>query len=256
MKLAIAGKGGAGKTTLTALLAQNAVKSGFKVLTIDADPDSNLAGALGFAETERLSPIAEMHDLIEERTGAKQGSYGSYFKLNPKVDDIPDRFCLEKDGIKLMVMGTVTKGGGGCVCPESTLLKALLSHLLLRRDELIILDMEAGIEHLGRGTAQAVDALLVVIEPSLRAIETAFRVKKLVEGIGIKRVWAIGNKIRSQTDFNFLKEKVNGIEILGFIPFRETLLESSREDKGPCSDEDLTGAVKEIFEAIQQKLSS
>ncbi len=254
MKLAIAGKGGVGKTTLTALLARQAVANGYKVLTVDADPDSNLAGALGFAETERLSPISEMHDLIAERTGATQGSYGSYFKLNPQVDDIPDRFCLEKDGIKLMVMGTVTKGGGGCICPESTLVKALISHLLLRRDELVILDMEAGIEHLGRGTAQAVDALLVVVEPSLRAIETAFRVKRLVEGIGIKRVWAIGNKIRSQADCQFIEEKATGIEVIGFIPFKESLLESSREDNGPCSDADITGAVRQILETLQNKI--
>lgn len=255
MKLAIAGKGGVGKTTVTALLARQAVDNGYKVLTVDADPDSNLAGALGFGPEERLSPISEMHELIEERTGAKPGTYGTYFKLNPKVDDIPDRFCLEKDGVKLMVMGTVSKGGGGCVCPESTLLKTLISHLLIGRDELVILDMEAGIEHLGRGTAQAVDALLVVVEPSLRAIETALRVKDLAAGIGIRNVLAIGNKVRSRDDLDFIRGRLNGVELAGVIPFRESLLESAREDKGACSDLDVLAAVKDIFNNLQKTLS-
>ncbi|MBI4595923.1 MAG: AAA family ATPase [Candidatus Tectomicrobia bacterium] len=255
MKLAIAGKGGVGKTTLTALLAHQAVESGYKVLAVDADPDSNLAGALGLAEIERLAPISEMHDLIEERTGAKPGSYGTYFKLNPKVDDIPDRFCLEKNGVKLMVMGTVAKGGGGCICPESTLLKTLMGHLLIRRDELVILDMEAGIEHLGRGTAQAVDALLVVIEPSLRAIETSARVKKLAEGIGIRNVWAVGNKVRSEADYEFIRGRLKGIEILGFIPFRESLLESSQEDKEAYTDAAIKEALRGIFHNLQTRLN-
>jgi CO dehydrogenase maturation factor len=165
MKLAITGKGGVGKTTLTSLLAWIYSTQGSKVIAIDANPDANLAEALGFSteESQKVTPIADMRDLIEERTGTKQGSVGAFFKLNPKVDDIPERFSIQKNGIKLLVMGTVKKGGGGCLCPEGAVLKSLLSHLVLSRTEVVVMDMDAGVENLGRGTAKAVDAFIIVV---------------------------------------------------------------------------------------------
>lgn len=181
MKLAIAGKGGVGKTTLASLLAMVYSAEGKRVIAIDADPDANLALALGISmeEARHITPIVELKDLIEERTGAKPGTSGMFFKLNPKVDDIPDRFSVKKDGVSLMLMGTIKGGGTGCICPESVLLKSLLSHLLLERSDVVIMDMEAGLEHLGRGTAEAVDAFIIVVEPGKRSLQTAEAVGRL-----------------------------------------------------------------------------
>ena len=175
MKIAVTGKGGVGKTTLAGTIARILAADGYKVLAVDADPDANLASALGIAPdvARGIVPIADMKELIEERTGAKTGTMGGFFKINPRVDDIPDELSVPLDGIRLMVMGTVKEGAGGCVCPESVLLRSLVRHLLLRRKEAVILDMEAGIEHLGRGTASAVDAMIVVVEPGARSVRTA-----------------------------------------------------------------------------------
>jgi CO dehydrogenase maturation factor len=140
LKLAITGKGGVGKTTLASVLARIYAAEGHSVLAIDADPDANLGAALGIPAKElgKLAPIAQMEELIQERTGSKPGTIGGFFKLNPKVDDIPERFSLAKDGIRLLTMGTVKKGGSGCVCPESTLLKSLITHLMFRKDDVVI----------------------------------------------------------------------------------------------------------------------
>ena len=170
MKLAVSGKGGVGKTTFSALLIRLLNAQGKHILAIDADPDANLASALGIPDADKITPIAEMKELIFERTEAKPGSMGGFFKLNPKVDDLPEALSAKLGNIKLMRLGGVQKGGSGCICPESTLLRALITHIVLARNEIVVMDMEAGIEHLGRGTAQAVDRLLVVVEPGRRSI--------------------------------------------------------------------------------------
>jgi len=230
MKLAISGKGGVGKTTLAAFLARAFKDKGYSVLCVDADPDANLAGALGFKDAEKITPIAEMKELIEERTGAKPGTMGGFFRMNPKVEDLPEALAKEHDGIKLMVMGTVKTGGSGCVCPESVLLKNLIQHLLLERREAVIMDMEAGIEHLGRATAFAVDLMIVVVEPGRRSLETAAAVKKLASEIGIKRVAAVGCKVRSEDDAEFLKREL-ALPFLGYIPFRDEVIQADLEGK-------------------------
>ncbi len=220
MKIAISGKGGVGKTTLTALLAQVYADAGRPVMAVDADPSPCLAGALGFPPglRRKLHPIAEMADLIEERTGAKPGASGGYFTLNPRVDDIPDRFSVAHRGVRLLEMGSVDLGGTGCICPESALLKSLFTHLMFRDEEMLILDMYAGVEHLGRATVDFVDAMLVVVEPTRRSLGTAAQIKKLANDIGLERLWLVGNKVRDDGEVAFLQEETPGLPVLGWLP--------------------------------------
>ncbi len=240
MKLAVSGKGGVGKTTLAAFMIHALARQGVKVLAIDADPDANLAQALGVRDREAIVPISQMKTLIEERTGAKVGSMGSFFKLNPRVDDLPDKLAVTVDSIKLMVMGGVKKGGAGCICPESTLLKSLIRHIVLARNEAVILDMEAGLEHLGRGTAMAVDRLIVVVEPGRRSVETAYQVRRLAGDIGVKKLGFVGNKIRSDRDRDFLLQQMPGFDFLGFIPFRTSIIEADLDGRPPFEKDEAT----------------
>jgi CO dehydrogenase maturation factor len=233
MKLAVSGKGGVGKTTFAALLSRTLNEAGKRVLAIDADPDANLGAALGIQDAHKITPIAEMEDLILERTGAQPGTIGGYFKLNPKVDDLPDALSVKLENIKLMRLGGVKKGGAGCICPESTLLKALVTHIVLARDEVVVMDMEAGIEHLGRATARAVDKLIVVVEPGRRSIDTAGHIRKLASEIQLHSVVVVGNKIRSSNDEEYLKTHMADFEFLGFLPYDTALIEADLEGVSP-----------------------
>lgn len=251
MKLAVTGKGGVGKTTVVAGLARFYADQGFKVLAIDADPASNLALALGFPKDYRLTPIVEMKELIEERTEAKLGSMGGFFKLNPRVDDLPEKFSLEKDGIRLMVMGTVAKGGGGCVCPENVMVKSLVSHLLLGRKEIVILDMEAGVEHLGRATAQAVDKLIIVVEPGRRSLEVAQKIHQLAMDIGIKNFGWVGNKVRDEKDREFLLKNMADFSFLGFLSHDPQVMEADLAARPPFANNPrFMEEIKEIAQKV------
>lgn len=243
MKIAVSGKGGVGKTTFAALLVRTLNENGKHVLAIDADPDANLASALGITDAETITPIAEMKELIFERTEAKPGSIGGFFKLNPKVDDLPDALSTRLENIKLMRLGGVKKGGAGCICPESTLLKALITHIVLARDEVVVMDMEAGIEHLGRGTARAVNKLLVVVEPGRRSIDTAGHIRQLAHEIGLKNIAVIGNKIRGQKDEDFLKKHLTGFEYMGSLPYDDALIEADLNGASPYDTNSLTKDV-------------
>jgi CO dehydrogenase maturation factor len=251
MKIAVTGKGGVGKTTIVAGLARVLAQREQKVLAIDADPASNLALALGFPRNLRLVPIAAMKELIEERTGASSGSMGGFLKLNPRVDDLPEKYTLERDGIRLMVMGTVQKGGGGCVCPENVMVRALVAHLILQRGEVVILDMEAGVEHLGRATAQAVDKLVVIVEPGQRSLEVAQKIRELAEDIGLKNIVAVGNKIRQDADREFLLGRMPDLPFVGFLPFDPKIIEADLTGNPPYVDNpDFLRSMGEIVDRI------
>lgn len=253
MKIAVTGKGGVGKSSITAALALLAAREGTGVLAIDADPDANLAHALGVPRSlqAQIRTIAHAKELIEERTGARIQEYGQMFKLNPEVADIADRYALEHRGVKLVVLGAVEGGGAGCACPESTLLRALVSDLVLRRDEYLFMDMEAGVEHLGRATVQGVGALLVVVEPGLRSLDTARRIIAMAADIGLRRVVLVANKVRSADDEAFIREAMPNAPLLGVIPFSDRLMSGDRDGRSV-----LDGADEGITERLTALLAS
>ncbi len=257
MKIAISGKGGVGKTTLAGVMARCLADKGHKVLAIDADPDSNLASAIGI-DNDRLKaiqPLAQMKEFIEERTGAKKGTYGSFFKINPKVDDIPENYSIEKDGIKLVVLGYIPQGGGGCFCPENVLLKSLLSYVFIERDEYVIVDMEAGLEHLGRGTTSYVDALIVVVEPGQRSFQTAYQVKKLASDLGIKHVYFVGNKVVDEKDLALIKENLKEFSFLGFMGYNEKIMEADKLGVSPYDiDMSIRVDVDNIIHTLEEEM--
>lgn len=251
MKIAISGKGGVGKTLLASLLCKTFAEAGCSVIAIDADPDSNLAATLGFPHPETITPISEMNALIEERTGARPGQAATYFRLNPKVDDLPEKYSQEYKGIRLMVMGRIKRGGTGCYCPEGALLQALLAYLLVARNEVVILDMEAGIEHLARGTAKGVDKLIIVVEPSKRSIETAYRINKLAQDIGLPNIAVVGNKIRCQSDKELLISSLPDLGFLGFIPYDQAIIEADLADISPLdASQQVVTKARNIYQAL------
>lgn len=253
MKIAITGKGGVGKTTFSSMLSRMFAKDGYRVVAVDADPDANLALALGFPKEvyDSIVPISEMKNFVSDRTAASVGSFGKMFKLNPKVDDIPENFCKEYNGVRLLTLGTVDSGGSGCVCPEHVLLKRLCSHLILQNKDVVVMDMEAGIEHLGRGTAEGVDAFIVVVEPGERSLQTYRKVKKLGNDIGVKKVFVVGNKIRNKEDEEFIISNLEDGEALGFIYYNQDVINSDRANQSPYDTSEVT---REQVKAIQGKL--
>ena len=253
MKIAITGKGGVGKTTFSAILSRLLADKGYSVLAVDADPDANLALALGFPHelAEEIVPISDMKNLVAERTGSQPGSFGTMFKMNPKVGDIPEKYCKEYNGVKLLTMGTVDSGGSGCVCPEHVLLKTLTTHLILGNKDVVIMDMEAGIEHLGRGTAKGVDFFIVVVEPGERSLQTYRKVKQLGEDIGVNKVYVVGNKVRNKEDEDFILSHVGDEACLGFIHYNQNVIDSDRANLSPY---DKSEETKIDIEKIYQKL--
>ena len=253
MKVAITGKGGVGKTTLSSVIARLYAEEGRTVLAADVDPDANLGLALGFTEEEvnSIIPISKMRKLVEERTGAN--SLNKFFKLNPQVSDIPDAYAKEINGVKLLVMGTVETGGSGCVCPEHVMLKAILSALVFRKDDVVIMDMEAGLEHLGRGTASLMDQFIVVIEPGARSIQTYEKVKQLAADIGVKRVRVVANKVRNEDDENYLRSRIPEEDLLGMIHYNAEVIEADRRGQSPYDIS--TSAVDEI-RAIKDRIDN
>lgn len=255
MKIAVTGKGGVGKTTLSSTLARLYAEEGRKVLAADVDPDANLGLALGFLEEEldSITPISKMKELIEERTGASSDGLSKFFKLNPKVDDIPEMLAKECNGVRLLILGTVETANSGCVCPEHVMLKRLISHLMLRENEVVVLDMEAGLEHLARGTTEDMDQFIVVIEPGARSVQTYKNVKRLAQELGVERVNVVANKVRNEADENFIKEHIPTEDLLGFIHYNEEVIDADRQGKSPY---DMSEKAVEEIRLIKEKIDN
>lgn len=233
MKVAITGKGGVGKTTLASTLARMYAAEGRTTLAVDVDPDANLGLALGFTpeQVDAIIPISKMRKLVEERTGANAAN--KFFKLNPYVADIPDEYAKEINGVKLLVLGSVDVGGTGCVCPEHVMLKAILASLTYRKDDVVIMDMEAGLEHLGRGTAANMDQFIVVIEPGARSVQTYGNVKRLAADLGVKQVRVVANKVRDERDEAFIRANIPAEDLLGMIHYNPEIIDADRLGKSP-----------------------
>ncbi len=231
MKIAVSGKGGVGKSTVAAALALLMAERGGKVLALDADPDANLASALGITneDQKKIVPISRQIKLIEERTGASVNQYGQIFKLNPEVADVADKFAYTHKGISLLVLGAVRKGGGGCACPENTFIQALVRDLVLYKNETLIMDMEAGIEHLGRATSQGVDVMIVVVEPGQRSIDCARTVQRMAGEIGIKNLVFVANKVAGAEDETYIRDSLPGCDLLSVIPWSERIRNADRD---------------------------
>ena len=251
MKVAVTGKGGVGKTTLSSTLARLYAAEGRTVLAADVDPDANLGLALGLTEEEvnAIVPISKMRTLVEERTGATYAN--KFFKLNPQVSDIPDKFSKEINGVKLLVMGTVETGGTGCVCPEHVMLKSILSALVFRKDDVVVMDMEAGLEHLGRGTASMMDQFIVVIEPGARSIQTYEKVKQLAADLGITKVNVVANKVRDEGDREFIRSRIPAENLLGFISYNPEVIDADRRGLSPY---DVSPQAVEEIRAIKARI--
>jgi CO dehydrogenase maturation factor len=255
VKIAVTGKGGVGKTTVAAVLSRLYAAEGRPVLAVDVDPDANLGLALGFTPQELLgiTPVSRMSELIAERTGSSKENYGKFFKINPRVSDIPDRFSHEKNGVRLLVMGTVETGGGGCVCPEHVVLRRVISNLVLSRDDVVIMDMEAGLEHLGRGTADMVDRFIAVVEPGARSVQTYENVKRLAADLGVRRVSVVANKIRGHGDAEYIAKLVPAKDLLGVIRYDDSVINADKDGISPfdaCPE--ATADIEKIKQAIEK----
>lgn len=261
MKLAVAGKGGVGKTFVTATLSRLFARENYNVLAIDADPNINLAYSLGLPRevADSITPLSDNHQLIEDKTGVKPDStYGAVFNLSPRVDDIVDKYGVKgPEGVNLLVMGTVKGGGTGCMCGANALLRVLIQHLLIQRGEIVIMDMVAGLEHIGRGTAKRMDLMMVVLEPRMKSVDTAKRVLKLAKDINVKEVYGIGNKINSEAEKSFLEERMDelGIELLASIPYDRKIAEADMYGKSAIDYSPDAKAVKAV-EGLKKTLQN
>jgi CO dehydrogenase maturation factor len=256
LKIAVSGKGGVGKSTIASVLALMSAEQGKNVLALDADPDANLASCLGIPLDERrgIMSVSAQVALIEKRTGAKVGKYGQVFKLNPEVSDVAENLAYKHRAVSLLVLGAVKSGGGGCACPENTFIRSLVNDLVLFKNDSLIMDMEAGIEHLGRATAQGVDAMLVAVEPGQRSIDCAMSVERMSKEIGIKKILFIANKITGAADCVFVNEALRDKEILAFLPFTEGLRDADRD--GLCPYDRLNAETRDLYASILARLES
>ena len=251
-KIAIGGKGGVGKTTFSAILAQLFAEDKYDVLAIDADPDVNLASAFGLPHERSPQPLIKMKELIAERTGTGKDTLGAYFKLNPKVSDLPQDYWIEVKGLKLLVLGAITQAGGGCACPEGAFLKALLTHTILQRQEVVMVDLAAGVEFMGRASVQGIEALVLVVEPGARSIDTANNMAKMARKLGIGSVAAIANKVVDAGQARFIESNLSDAALLGTIGYSRSLQQADL-NRTPVFDADK--AVTQELKQAKDKLA-
>ncbi|NIP27601.1 MAG: AAA family ATPase [Phycisphaerae bacterium] len=255
-KIAIGGKGGVGKTTVCAVWAQLFAQDGFDVLAIDADPNTTLSFAFGIPGDKKPEPLINMKQLIAERTGTDKDALGAYFKLNPKVSDLPQKHWIEANGVKLLSLGAITQAGGGCACPEGSFLKALLTHTILQRQEMVLVDLAAGVEFMGRASVQGVDAFVVIVEPGGRSIETANNVAKMARELGIKNVAAIANKITETTQEDVIQSQLKDVSLLGSVPYSSSVQKADLEFKPIFSTcPELVGTLKDAKDKLKDLIS-
>ncbi len=257
VKIAIGGKGGVGKTTVCAIWAHLFAENGFEVLVIDADPDANLASAFGIDSQQYPQPLIRMKELIAERTGTGKDAVGAYFKINPKVSDLPEKFALDVKGLKLLVLGAITQGGAGCACPEGAFLRALLTYTILQRKELVLVDLAAGVEFMGRASVQGIDALVLIVEPGGRSIETANNMAKMAKELGIGCVGAIANKIAEPTQLDVIKSQLKDVVLLGSLPYSRSLQEADLKRTSVFGvDSEVTEQLKQAKNRLTELISA
>jgi len=245
MKIAFCGKGGVGKSLIAGLLCKAFLEDGYEVLAIDADPNPHLARLLGIKG--EVIPIAEMKELLEERAQ----KYGPFYNLNPRIEDIPEKFMIQKNGLKLMVLGAIREAGKGCACPEQRVMRKLLTYLILRANEVVIVDMEAGVEHFGRASIVPMDIILVITRAYRGSVETTKRILELAEQLKMKNVFIIGNAIKSEKEKEILKEEF-GERLLGMLPYDEELELLEMEGKDLWN---YKGIVYEEIKKIKSKIN-
>ncbi|MEW5783656.1 MAG: AAA family ATPase [Bacillota bacterium] len=249
LKIAVSGKGGAGKSTLAANLVYCLTKKETPVFAVDADPDANLGLTLGLDPEKVLSlrPLCELQEVID----AKNAGGGTFVDLNPDVSDILENYTLRDGLIRFLKMGGIKQGGSSCYCKENSFLNAVLTNVLLDRPEPVVLDMSAGIEHLTRGTARGIQLMLVVVEPTRAGLSTALAVDRLAGELAVPQVFFIGNKTRAPEDRQFLFDALPPERIAGMIPFTEKALERARlTEISGFKPEDLLPGMEAIFEKI------
>lgn len=251
MKIAVAGKGGTGKTTIAAALARAFATSGRDVLAIDTDPDANLGFALGFSEDDlsRIVPVTEMRELVLDPASADE--LGKIYRPNARIAEIPDRFARKACGVRLLLLGGIEAAGRGCKCPEHTLVRRIVGNLELGPDDVVIMDMEAGLEHLARGTADGVDAFVVVVEPGERSIKTYRDVKRLAGQLGVERLGVVANKVATEEDEEFVRSRIPAEELLGVVRMDDAVMEADRRGSSPydCSPV-LVEEAEKLLEAL------
>ena len=256
LKIAIGGKGGVGKTTVCAIWAQLFAEDGFDVLAIDADPNSNLASAFGIASELSPEPLVKMKELIAERTGTAKDAVGAYFRLNPKVSDLPEKFWLEANGSKLLVLGAMTQAGTGCACPEGAFLKALLTHTILHRQELVLVDLAAGVEFLGRASVQGIDAFITIVEPGGRSIETANNINKMAKELGIDCIGTIANKITESAQAEIIESQLENTTLLGILEYSPYLQQADLKRTAIFgADTEVTKQLKQAKDKLVELIS-
>jgi CO dehydrogenase maturation factor len=259
MKVAVSGKGGVGKTLLAGGLARGFAERGLKTIAIDADSSPNLGLTLGLTaeETRKIVPISENKALVDSKTST---GYSGVYNLNFTVDDIVKQYSVVTPlGVNLIVMGTVRSMEAGCMCAPNAVIRALLRHLVVERGEAVVMDLEAGVEHIGRGTAKQVDVLLIVADSNLKSLEIAKHINDMASVAGMKQLYLIGNRVMNDTQKDAIQSFAdkNGLSLLAFIPFDQNVIEADMLGVTPLKNKEITAVktIDNICELLLKKIA-